>query len=295
VQEGLAGAERIFELMDTSENSIENTNTEKKELNIRGGKIEIKDLHFSYDNKKVLENLHLLIPAGKKIALVGLSGSGKSTIISLLLHFFTNYKGKILIDDQNINDCSLKSLRNNIGLVTQETMLFNDTIETNIKYGNLNASLLEIEKAANEAGVNEFTNSMPNKLNTIVGEGGIKLSGGQRQRIAIARALLKNAPILLLDEATSALDNLTEQKIQYSINQLMKNKTSLIVAHRLSTIENADLIYVLDNGKIVDSGSHEKLLSSCKLYSQLHLKEKLEHFLTKPWQWQCAVVVHQTI
>ena len=277
VQEGLAGAERIFELMDTGENSIENTNTEKKELNVRDGKIEIKDLHFSYDNKKVLENLHLLIPAGKKTALVGLSGSGKSTIISLLLHFFTNYKGKILIDDQNINDCSLKSLRNNIGLVTQETMLFNDTIETNIKYGNLNASSLEIEKAANEAGVNEFANSMPNKLNTIVGEGGIKLSGGQRQRIAIARALLKNAPILLLDEATSALDNLTEQKIQYSINQLMKNKTSLIVAHRLSTIEDADLIYVLDNGKIVDSGSHEKLLSSCKLYSQLHLKEKLDN------------------
>jgi len=259
------------------ENSIENTNTEKKELNVRDGKIEIKDLHFSYDNKKVLENLHLLIPAGKKTALVGLSGSGKSTIISLLLHFFTNYKGKILIDDQNINDCSLKSLRNNIGLVTQETMLFNDTIETNIKYGNLNASSLEIEKAANEAGVNEFANSMPNKLNTIVGEGGIKLSGGQRQRIAIARALLKNAPILLLDEATSALDNLTEQKIQHSINQLMKNKTSLIVAHRLSTIEDADLIYVLDNGKIVDSGSHEKLLSSCKLYSQLHLKEKLDN------------------
>ena len=175
------------------------------------------------------------------------------------------------------NNCSLKSLRNNIGLVTQETMLFNDTIETNIKYGNLNASSLEVEKAANEAGVNEFANSMPNKLNTIVGEGGIKLSGGQRQRTAIARALLKNAPILLLDEATSALDNLTEQKIQYSINQLMKNKTSLIVAHRLSTIEDADLIYVLDNGKIVDSGSHEKLLSSCKLYSQLHLKEKLDN------------------
>jgi len=218
-----------------------------------------------------------LIPAGKKIALVGLTGSGKSTILSLLLNFFTDYKGNILIDDQDINNCSLKSLRKNIGLVTQETMLFNDTIETNIKYGNLNASSLEIEKAANEAGVNEFANSMPNKLNTIVGEGGIKLSGGQRQRIAIARALLKNAPILLLDEATSALDNLTEQKIQYSINQLMKNKTSLIVAHRLSTIEDADLIYVLDNGKIVDSGSHEKLLSNCKLYTQLHLKEKLDN------------------
>jgi len=277
VQEGLAGAERIFELMDTGENSFEKTNSRKKELNVSDGKIQIKDLHFSYDNKKVLENLNLLIPAGKKIALVGLTGSGKSTILSLLLNFFTNYKGNILIDDQDINNCSLKSLRKNIGLVTQETMLFNDSIETNIKYGNLNASSLEVEKAATEAGVNEFANSMPNKLNTIIGEGGIKLSGGQRQRIAIARALLKNAPILLLDEATSALDNLTEQKIQHSINRLMKNKTSLIVAHRLSTIKDADLIYVLDNGKIVDSGSHEKLLSSCKLYSQLNLKEKLDN------------------
>jgi len=277
VQEGLAGAERIFELLDTGENSFEGTNDEKKKLKVKDGKIEIKDLHFSYDNKKVLENLNLLIPAGKKTALVGLSGSGKSTIINLLLHFFTNYKGKILIDDQNVNNFSLKSLRNNLAVVTQETMLFNDTIEANVKYGNVNASSIEVKKAINEAGVNEFSDSLPNKLSTIVGEGGIKLSGGQRQRIAIARALLKKTPILLLDEATSALDNLTEQKIQNSINNLMKNKTSLIVAHRLSTIENVDLIYVLDNGNIVDSGSHERLLKSCKLYSQLHLKEKLDY------------------
>ena len=277
VQEGLAGAERIFELLDTSENSFEKNNEEKKELIVEKGKIEIKELSFSYNDATVLDNLNLLIPAGKKVAIVGLSGSGKSTIVSLLLHFFTNYTGRILIDNQNVNDCSLYSIRKNIGLVTQETMLFNDTIEANIKYGNLNASSFELEKAANEAGVTEFVNSLPNKFNTIVGEGGIKLSGGQRQRIAIARALLKNPPILLLDEATSALDNLTEQKIQHSINQLMKNKTSLIVAHRLSTIEDSDLIYVLDNGKIVDSGSHKELLNSCKLYSQLHLKEKLNN------------------
>ena len=199
----------------------------------------------------------------------------KSTLISLLLRFFTNYTGEILIDDQNIATHSLNSLRQNIGLVTQETMMFNDSIEANIKYGNQNASSAEVEKAADEAGVNEFAKSLPNKLKTIVGESGIKLSGGQRQRIAIARAILKNAPILLLDEATSALDNLTEQKIQTSISNLMQNRTSLIIAHRLSTIEDADIIYVLDKGRIVDSGQHEELLRECKLYSQLHLQEEL--------------------
>ena len=155
--------------------------------------------------------------------------------------------------------------------------MFNDSIEANIKYGKQNASSAEVETVADEAGVNEFAKSLPNKLKTIVGESGIKLSGGQRQRIAIARAILKNAPILLLDEATSALDNLTEQKIQHSVNNLMKGRTTLIIAHRLSTIENADLIYVLDNGMVTDSGTHEKLLDSCKLYSQLHLKEKLNN------------------
>ncbi|HIC76553.1 MAG TPA: ABC transporter ATP-binding protein, partial [Candidatus Dadabacteria bacterium] len=217
IQEGLAGAERIFELMDTKENFIEKTNNEKKDLKVTNGKIQIDNLSFAYNNKDVLNGLNLSIPAGKKVAIVGRSGSGKSTIVSLLLQFFTKYRGKILIDNQDINDCSLYSLRKNIGLVTQETILFNDTIEANIKYGNLNASSKDVENAADEAGISEFINSQPNKFQTIVGESGIKLSGGQRQRISIARALLKNAPILLLDEATSALDNLTEQKIQYSI------------------------------------------------------------------------------
>ena len=275
IQEGLAGAERIFELIDTDKSSYEKTNKDKKDLIVKEGKIEIKDLTFSYNNKNVLENLSLIIPSGKKIAMVGLSGSGKSTIISLLLHFFTNYKGKIIIDDQDLTNCSLKSIRKNIALVTQETILFNDTIEANIKYGNLNASFDEIEKVAKEAEIDDFINSLPEKYNTIVGESGIKLSGGQRQRIAIARALLKNTPILLLDEATSALDNLTENKIQNSINNLMKNRTSLIIAHRLSTIEDSDLIYILDNGKIIDSGSHEALLKTSKLYNDLHLKEKI--------------------
>jgi len=275
IQEGLAGAERIFDLMDTDENLLENKDVDKKDIKILKGKIQIKNLSFSYKDKNVLEYLDLLIPEGKKVAIVGLSGSGKTTIISLLLRFFTNYKGEILIDDQNISHYSINSLRKNIGLVTQDTMLFNDSIEANIKYGNLNASLTDVEKAANNAGVSEFANSLPNKLQTVVGESGIKLSGGQRQRISIARAILKNAPILLLDEATSALDNLTEQKIQHSINKLMENKTTLIIAHRLSTIEDSDLIYVLDKGKVIDSGTHEELLIKCKLYSQLHLREKL--------------------
>ena len=164
-----------------------------------------------------------------------------------------------------------------MALVTQETMLFNDTIAKNIQYGNLKANNFDLEKASNLAGVNQFTDSLPNKLETIVGESGIKVSGGQRQRIAIARAIIKNSPILLLDEATSSLDNLTENQIQESINQLMKNKTSIVVAHRLSTIEDADLIYVIENGKIIDSGNHKYLLNNSNLYKNLQMKEKLEN------------------
>tara|TARA_B100001123_G_scaffold422751_1_gene532083 strand:+ start:5 stop:1675 length:1671 start_codon:yes stop_codon:yes gene_type:complete len=274
IQEGLAGADRIFDLLDTREELIEKQENSKKELYVSNGKIEIKNLYFAYDSENILENLNILIPNGKKVAIVGLSGSGKSTIISLLLNFFTNYDGEILIDDQNIKLSSIKSVRKNIGLVTQETMLFNESIEANIKYGNLEASTQEVESAAEEAGVKDFADSFPNKLQTIVGESGIKLSGGQRQRIAIARAIIKNAPILLFDEATSALDNLTEQKIQLSLKKLMKNRTSLIIAHRLSTIEDSDLIYVLDKGKIVDVGKHEELLKKCKLYSRLQLQEE---------------------
>ena len=275
VQEGLAGADRIFKLMDTHKDLLEHEENNIKNLKILKGKIQIQDLSFAYEKQNVLQNLNILIPEGKKVAIVGLSGSGKSTIISLLLRFFINYKGNILIDDQDISHFSLSSLRKNIGLVTQETILFNDSIEDNIKYGNLNATLEEVERAADEAGVNDFANLLPKKLKTIVGESGIKLSGGQRQRVAIARAILKNAPILLLDEATSALDNITEQKIQLSIKKLMENRTSLIIAHRLSTIEDADLIYVLDKGKIIDFGKHEELLKKCKLYSQLHLQQNL--------------------
>ena len=275
VQEGLAGADRIFKLLDSKPELMELDDKNNKAINISKGKIEIKNLSFAYEEKNILNKLNISIPQGNKVAIVGLSGSGKSTIISLLLRFFNDFQGEILIDNQNINDFSIKSLRGSIGLVTQETILFNDSIENNIRYGNLNANAVEVAKAAEEAGVNEFASSLPQKLATIVGESGVKLSGGQRQRIAIARAIIKNAPILFLDEATSSLDNLTEQKIQSSIKKLMQNKTSLIIAHRLSTIEDSDLIYVLDKGQIVDAGKHKELKTRCKLYAKLQLQEEL--------------------
>jgi len=277
IQEGVAGAQRIFMLLDTSKNLIEKKYPEKNNLKVREGQIEFKNVSFSYNESKVLENINLTIPAGKKTAIVGLSGSGKSTILSLLLHFFENYEGEIIIDGENIKNVSLKSLRDSMSLVTQETILFNDTIKNNIEYGNINSNKADIEKAVELSGVKDFVNSFEKKLETIVGESGIKVSGGQRQRIAIARAILKNSPILLLDEATSSLDNLTENKIQDSLKKLLFRKTSLIVAHRLSTIEDADLIYILDKGKIVDSGNHIQLLEKSELYKKLQLKEKLDN------------------
>ena len=274
IQEGLSGAERIFELLDTADKHKEKDD-QKNNLIISEGKIEFQNVDFIYTTNKVLKDINLIIPAGKKVAIVGLSGSGKSTIINLILRFFHPNKGNVLIDNQDISQFSLSSLRQNISLVTQETSLFNDTIEANIKYGKLDASPKEVIKAAEEAGAKEFIDNLPNKLNTVIGESGIKLSGGQRQRIAIARALLKNAPILLLDEATSSLDNITEKEVQSSISNLMKNKTSLIVAHRLTTIEDADLIYIIKKGQIVGKGTHNELLKENSLYSQMYYKESV--------------------
>ena len=277
IQEGLAGAERIFNLLDTSEQYIEKSSKDNKELIAKQGNIEFRNISFSYDNKKVLDKINIIAPAGEKTALVGLSGSGKSTTLGLLLHFFDEYQGEIFIDNENIKNCSLSSLRGNMALVTQETMLFNDTIYKNVSYGNLKASKNDIDKACILAGVREFSDKLPEKLETIVGESGIKISGGQRQRIAIARAIIKDAPILLLDEATSSLDNLTEKRIQDSLKKLMNNKTSLIVSHRLSTIKDANTIYVLDKGKIIDFGKHDDLIKNCPLYKKLNIREKFNN------------------
>ena len=275
IQEGLAGAERIFELLDTKSDTIENKGEDKSKLNITKGEIELKNIKFAYEKNQVFSNLNLQIPAGKKVAIVGLSGSGKTTIISLILRFFDLKEGDIFIDKQNIKNCNLDSIRENISLVSQDTLLFNESIEDNIKYGKLTASKEEIIKAAKDAGALEFIENFPQKFKTVVGEGGIKLSGGQKQRIAIARALLKNSQILLLDEATSSLDNLTEKQIQKTINLLMKDRTSLIIAHRLSTIKDSDLIYVIEEGQVSDCGKHEDLFKNNELYKKLNLNEKI--------------------
>ena len=275
VQEGLAGAERIFNLLDTSRDKMENIS---KENNIRlDGDIILKNVSFAYDKKRVLEEVNIKIPRGKKVAIVGLSGSGKSTIANIILRFFDQFDGEISIGSKNIKNMELTELRNNISMVTQETVLFNDTISNNIKYGKLNANDMEVENVAKLSGIHEFSNSLDKKLNTIIGESGIKLSGGQRQRIAIARALIKNAPILIMDEATSSLDNITEKEILITIKKLMENRTTLIIAHRLSTIEDSDIIYVLDRGRVENFGSHKELLVKSKLYQKLQLKEQLEN------------------
>ena len=247
---------RIRIILDTKEDIIRDLEIEDKSS--------FEDLHFA-----IIKSFQLM---GKEMASFYISNNEWVQGEEITLQGFGNDK-----NEKIMKEYSLESLRNNMALVTQETMLFNDTIANNIQYGNLKANNFDLEKASNLAGVNQFTDSLPNKLETIVGESGIKVSGGQRQRIAIARAIIKNSPILLLDEATSSLDNLTENQIQESINQLMKNKTSIVVAHRLSTIEDADLIYVIENGKIIDSGNHKYLLNNSNLYKNLQVKEKLEN------------------
>jgi len=271
VQEGLAGAERIFLLLDTSEDKSER-HLESKNINLNGN-IEFNNINFSFEENNILENISLTIESGKKTAFVGLSGSGKSTLINLLLRFYDDYSGDIKIDKHNIKSLSLFDLRENISLITQETLLFNESILDNIKYGNMSCSDKEIEEIAKLSGVSKFAEKLPNKLHTIVGESGIKLSGGQRQRIAIARALIKNAPILVMDEATSSLDNLTEREIQKSLDELMKDKTTIIIAHRLSTIKDADIIFTIENGKIENKGNHEHLKEYSAVYKKLQLQE----------------------
>ena len=275
VQEGLAGAERIFKLLDTSEKNMENISP-KKTIDLDGD-IVFKDVSFAYNDNTVLDKISLRIPKGKKVALVGLSGSGKSTIANIILRLYDNYSGSILINSKDIKELDLTDVRNSVSIVTQETILFNESIFNNIKYGNLEASDEEISLVAKNAGVKSFSEELDQKLHTVIGENGIKLSGGQRQRIAIARALIKDAPLLIMDEATSSLDNITENKIHETINNLMKNKTKLIIAHRLSTIEDADIIYVLDKGKIESQGSHEELISKSTIYKKLQLREQLEN------------------
>ena len=273
VNQGFAAAKRIFEIIDTKISIREDENSEN--LTIKNASISFKNVNFSYpsSDQHAVKNLNLVIKGGSTAALVGHSGAGKSTIFNLLPRFYDPQIGSILIDDQNIGKVSLQSLRKNISLVSQDITLFDDTVISNIAYANLHASKEEVMEAAKLAAAEDFINNLPNKLETVIGENGVRLSGGQKQRLSIARALLKNSPIILLDEATSSLDAESENQVQQAISNLTKNKTTIIIAHRLSTIMNADTIFVLNNGEIVASGKHKELLNTSKIYKNLYDKQ----------------------
>ena len=273
IHQGAVASERIFGVIDT-EIQIKEINT-LPNLKIDKAGIEFKNVSFSYPktNSEAIKNINISIVGGSTAALVGHSGAGKSTIIGLLPRFFDPQQGEILIDNQKTNKISLSSLRKNISLVSQDIILFDDTVRANIAYANLNASNSEIEEACKFAAASSFIEKLPNSYETIIGENGIRLSGGQKQRISIARAILKNSPIILLDEATSSLDADSEEKVQNAILNLTKNRTTLVIAHRLSTIFKADKIIVLDEGKIVETGTHNELLKESVIYKNLYSKQ----------------------
>ena len=269
IQRGLAGAESIFAQLDEAP-EVDQGSVERDRVS---GRLEIRNLSFSYPghDQQVLDDVSFSIAPGQMVALVGRSGSGKSTLASLIPRFYHHNQGQILIDGVDVEEYTLRNLRRHIALVTQQTSLFNDTISNNIAYGDLaSAPRAGIEKAAEDAYAREFIDHLSEGFDTLVGENGVLLSGGQRQRLAIARAILKDAPILILDEATSALDTESERHIQNALDHVMANRTTLVIAHRLSTIEKADVIMVMDQGRIVERGSHAELLVGGGHYARLH-------------------------
>jgi subfamily B ATP-binding cassette protein MsbA len=269
VQQGIAAANRVFKILDTVPEITDRpgalTLAPLKE------KIEFRQVGFSYDGRtKVLDNINLLVKQGECLALVGTSGAGKTSLVNLVPRFFEVSSGRILIDGHDIRDVTLASLRGQIAIVTQQTILFNDTVRNNIAYGEPDRADEDIIEAASAAHALDFIRQLPEGFNSIIGESGAKLSGGQQQRISIARALLKNAPILILDEATSSLDTESEREVQKALENLMRNRTTLVIAHRLSTIRNADRIIVMQQGKIIEEGNHEQLLANRGVYEMLH-------------------------
>ena len=275
LQEGLAAAQRIFEVLDVEPTIRDRPGA--RPLRISGGEIRFDNVSFSYVPGAVaIEGVSLTIPAGRTVALVGPSGAGKSTILNLIPRFFDVGAGTIAIDGQDVRSVTLASLRGSIALVAQEVSLFDDTVQANIAYGRFGASIEEIEDAARAAAADAFIRELPQGYDTLVGEHGIRLSGGQRQRIAIARAMLKNAPILLLDEATSALDSESERQVQSALKTLIRGRTTLVIAHRLSTVHLADLIYVIDRGVVVEIGRHQELVSRDGLYARLYATQLSE-------------------
>ncbi len=270
IQRGLAGAESIFALIDEPVEKDHGTQTVGRST----GQIEYKNVSFCYSQSehKVLHDISFKVPSGKCYAVVGRSGSGKSTLVSLLPRFYDIEEGQLLIDGIDVVDLKLADLRRQFALVSQHVILFNDTIAANIAYGAQDKELTDADiiAAAKAAHAMEFIEKLPDGIHTRVGENGVLLSGGQRQRLAIARAILKNAPILILDEATSALDTESERYIQSALNEVMKNRTTIVIAHRLSTIENADCILVMDQGRILEMGTHKELMSKQDYYYRLY-------------------------
>jgi len=271
--QGAVGAKRVFNILD-AEPSIKEISSAPN-LNIKKGSIEFKEVSFSYSNTKeqAIKNINISVEGGTTAALVGHSGAGKSTIINLLPRFYDAQEGVVSIDEQNISSVKLSSLRKNISMVSQDIILFDDTVRANISYANNDASDEQLKEACNFAAATEFIEKLPQKFETIIGENGIRLSGGQKQRLSIARAFLKNSPIILLDEATSSLDSESEEKVQNAVMNLTKNKTTLVIAHRLSTIIRADKIIVMNQGKIVDIGTHNELLKNSAIYKNLYSKQ----------------------
>ena len=273
INQGLAGAKRILPVIDLKEKIIDNPKSEKIEID--KGNIEFKNVNFKYgdENKPVLKNMNLIIAGEKMTSLVGHSGAGKTTILNLIPRFYDPESGDIKIDNQSIYTKKISSLRNEISLVSQETTLFDDTVLNNIKYANLDASEDEIREAAKLSYSHEFIESLQDKYDTLIGENGVRLSGGEKQRISIARAILKKSKIILLDEATSSLDSETEEKIQEAINYLTKDRTTLVIAHRLSTVLNSNKIYVIDRGEVLGEGRHEELIKNSDVYKNFYEKQ----------------------